>query len=84
MARRSFSARISVPVRAGGALHDEKDRRGAISVRQGRDRTLFEVEAGDMASFRALVNSLLRDLSVIDSVSKLAKLPKAGQPGKSI
>lgn len=73
MANEKFTAVITLPVSAKGILKEEKIGRGTTEIKTSGTSTTVRIMAADMASFRASVNSVLRDLTVIESVSKAGR-----------
>ena len=71
MAKSRFSAVLTLPVEAKGLLKTGKVGRSAIRVRSAGQATTINIEAEDMPSFRAAVNSTVRDMTVIGSVSQV-------------
>jgi tRNA threonylcarbamoyladenosine modification (KEOPS) complex Pcc1 subunit len=67
-----FSSVITLPVSAKGILKSEKRGRSATTISVVGAKTTIKIVADDMSSFRATVNSVLRDLTVVESVSKAA------------
>ena len=73
MANEKFTAVITLPVSAKGILKEEKIGRGTTEIKTSGTTTTIKITAADMASFRASVNSVLRDLTVIEAVSKTGR-----------
>ena len=71
MARTKFSAVITLPITSKGLVTSGKIGRGNTKITASESRTKVEIEAGDMASFRAAINSAIRDLTIVDSISKI-------------
>jgi tRNA threonylcarbamoyladenosine modification (KEOPS) complex Pcc1 subunit len=70
-----FSSVITLPVSAKGLLKSERKGRSATKITEIGGKTTVRIVAADMSSFRATVNSVLRDLAVVESVSKVAQKP---------
>ncbi|MCL5433555.1 MAG: hypothetical protein M1538_01070 [Candidatus Marsarchaeota archaeon] len=51
-----------------GKMHEYK--RSKINISQKEDFFLFEIYADDVTALRASLNMLMRDISVIDNISK--------------
>ena len=63
-----YSAVINLKQTAGtSALKSSKVSRSEITVMHNDNRITVKVSASDVASFRAAVNSIMRDIATIDS-----------------
>ncbi len=69
---RKFSAVMSLPISAKGLVKSESRGRSSAKISASGQSTDVKIEAEDMVSFRATVNSVLRDLNTIDAVSRSA------------
>lgn len=70
MAKARFSAVITLPIGAKGLVRSEKRGRSVTKISGTGSSTTARIEAGDMPSFKATLNSVLRDLTVVESVEK--------------
>lgn len=66
----SFTAEITLPVDAKGLLTPDHGGRSKVKITAKGQSTIVKVESEDISSFRAAINSALRDLTVIESTSK--------------
>ncbi len=66
-----YTAEIIVPTNVKGILKSDRRSRGSVKIKSGRQTSII-VESDDMASFKAALNSVTRDLLVIDSSSRSA------------
>jgi tRNA threonylcarbamoyladenosine modification (KEOPS) complex Pcc1 subunit len=76
VASTKFSSVITLPVSTKGLLKSEKRGRASTQITEIGDATEVRIVAADMSSFRATVNAVLRDLTVVEAVSKAAKKEK--------
>jgi tRNA threonylcarbamoyladenosine modification (KEOPS) complex Pcc1 subunit len=63
---------MTLPIGSKGLLNSEKRGRSRTRISQQARSTSVRIEAPDMPSFKATVNSVLRDLTVVGSVAKAA------------
>jgi tRNA threonylcarbamoyladenosine modification (KEOPS) complex Pcc1 subunit len=87
-AKARFSAIITLPVNVKGLVKSGKRGRGATKISSSSTATTLKIGAADIASFKATLNSALRDITVVESVSRIpeysAKPPDTARKGKSI
>jgi tRNA threonylcarbamoyladenosine modification (KEOPS) complex Pcc1 subunit len=67
-----YTAEITVPTNVKGILKSDSRTRGKITVTTGNQTSII-VESDDMASFKATLNTVMRDLTVINSSSSAAE-----------
>ncbi|MDE1866000.1 MAG: hypothetical protein KGH94_05185 [Candidatus Micrarchaeota archaeon] len=68
-----FRAEITLPVDAKGLLESNSYGRSKVRIKTGKSSTTINVESEDISAFKAALNSTLRDIVVVGSVSKAAE-----------
>ena len=67
-----FSAVITLPMASKRLVKPERRGRSATRISSSKSNTMVMIDAADMASLKATMNSVLRDLTVVEAVSKVS------------